>query len=87
MSLLDDIKAKADANGDGKINMEDLEALRTDENGSIIDQLKEKVAGEDEKLNFDDIKNIDFNALGSAAGDAINDAKDSLLGNIFGDKK
>ena len=84
MSLLDDIKAKADANGDGKINLEDLEALRSGDNSEIIDKLKEKVVGKDGKLDFEDIKNINFDTLTSTASDVINDAKDSFLGNIFG---
>lgn len=88
MSLLDDIKAKADANGDGKVDLKDLEALRTGDNGHIIDALEKKIAGKDGKLGLDDIKNINFDTLGSVAGDIIiGGAKDSLLGNIFGGKK
>lgn len=87
MSLLDDIKAKADANGDGKINMDDLEALRSGDNAGIIDHLQKNIAGKDGKLGLDDIKNINFDTLKSTAGDIINDEKDSLLGNILGNKK
>lgn len=69
MSLFDDLKAKADINNDGKINKEDLEALRSGENSSIIDSLKEKAdMNDDGKLNLDDLKAFDI-------GDKIDDLK------------
>lgn len=85
MSLLDDIKAKADANGDGKINLDDLEALRTGDNGNIIDQLKEKALGSDGKLDMNDLTNFNFDGIKAGATDLVDKAKDSL-GDIF-DKK
>ncbi|MDZ7786062.1 MAG: hypothetical protein U5L95_02990 [Candidatus Saccharibacteria bacterium] len=74
MSLFSDIKAKADANGDGKVNKDDLEALRDDMNGDKIDQLK-SVADQngDGKLTLDDVKNFDL-------GDTFDEAKNSLFG-------
>lgn len=61
MSLIDDLKAKADANGDGKLSKDDLESLKNEDNGSTIDQLK-AVADQnnDGKINFDDVKNFDL---------------------------
>lgn len=77
MSLLDDIKAKADLNGDGKIGPEDLESLKNGENNEQLDQLK-SVADQngDGKLSFDDIKNFDL-------GKTVEDAKNAL-GGLFG---
>ena len=61
MSLLDDIKTKADANGDGKLNSEDLESLRSGNNGQLIDKLKAAAdQNDDGKLSFEDVKNFDF---------------------------
>lgn len=74
MSLIDDIKAKADANGDGKINKDDLEALRTGENSQKIDELKSLAdQNDDGQLNFEDVKNFDL-------GDSVNDAKNMFFG-------
>lgn len=84
MSILDDIKAKADANGDGKINADDLESLRNDENSSVIDKLKETALGSDGKFSMEDVQR-NFEDLKKNAGDAVDKAKDSL-GNIFGGK-
>lgn len=85
MSLLDDIKAKADANGDGKLSLEDLDGLRNGENGEIIDRLREKAFGSDGKLSMDDLKNFNFDTLKSTTGDLIEDAKKSF-GDLFGKK-
>lgn len=74
MSLLDDMKAKADANGDGKLNTDDLEALRNSDNGEIIDKLKAAAdQNDDGKLSFDDAKSFDL-------GDAVADLKDKFFG-------
>lgn len=50
MSLLDDIKAKADANGDGKITLEDLESLKGGDNDDMIEEIKKKFLGSDGKF-------------------------------------
>lgn len=73
MSLLDDIKAKADANGDGAINMDDLNAMKDQFSPEQFDQLKEKLLGNDGKLSLDDLKNFNL-------GDTFNSVKDSLGG-------
>ena len=79
MSLVDDLKAKADRNGDGKISKEDLEGMKNGENDSHIDKLKDLAdRNGDGKIGLDDAKNID---LGSLAGDAK-----SKLGGMFGGK-
>jgi hypothetical protein len=77
MGLLDEIKAKADANGDGKVDKADLEALRSGENAGAIDQL-ESLADQngDGKITLDDAKSIDLGALGD-------DIK-GKLGGMFG---
>jgi hypothetical protein len=41
MSLLDDLKAKADANGDGKVDMADLQGLSSNA-GGLFSSLKSK---------------------------------------------
>ena len=41
MSLVDDLKAKADLNGDGKLSLEDLEGLKDGANNEQIEKLKE----------------------------------------------
>lgn len=80
MSLLDDIRAKADQNGDGKLSLDDLEALRSGDNGNVIDRLKESVTGKDGKLDFNDIKNLNLDELKNDASSILNQAKDSLGG-------
>lgn len=76
MGFLDDLKSKADANGDGKITKDDLDALAND-HGDLKDQVEKLKSladqNEDGKLSIDDAKNIDF-------GDLMNNAKDSLGG-------
>lgn len=79
--LLEDAKARADVNGDGKLTVQDLEALR-DQHGldsKLVDDLKAKAdASGDGKLGFDDIK-----AGAANLGEAMNNFKDKF----FGDKK
>ncbi|OYX53672.1 hypothetical protein B7Y92_01885 [Candidatus Saccharibacteria bacterium 32-50-13] len=77
MGLLDDLKAKADMSGDGKLSAEDLEQLKGTINGEQLDKLKQLAdQNDDGKLDLNDIKGID---LGSIAGDV----KDKL-GGLFG---
>lgn len=79
MSLLDDIKAKADLNGDGKIGPEDLESLKDGTNNEQLDKLKEMAdQNGDHKLDFEDVKNFDF-------GNVVDSVKNSL-GGLFGGK-
>lgn len=63
MSLLDDLKAKADANGDGKISLEDLEALRDGSNNSAIDKIKEVAQNTGGKIDFEEIKNLNIGGV------------------------
>lgn len=79
MGLIDDLKAKADINGDGKLSTEDLESLKDGTNNEHLDKLKE-VADQngDGKIDFDDAKNLDF-------GNLANELKDSA-GRLFGGK-
>lgn len=77
MSLLDDLKAKADLNGDGKLTAEDIEQLKGTINGEQLDKLKQLAdQNDDGKLNLDDIKGIDL-------GNIASDVKDRL-GGLFG---
>jgi hypothetical protein len=85
VSILDDIKAKADANGDGKVNLDDLESLRNDQNSEAIDSLKERATGSDGKLDLGDLGNLNLENLKGAAGDAFEAAKGSF-GDLFGKK-
>jgi len=77
MSLLDDLKAKADQNGDGKLTLADLEKFKDKLPKGRLDELK-KLADRngDGKVSFDDIKSIDF-------GDLLSDAKNEF-GSLFG---
>ncbi len=61
MSLIEDIKAKADQSGDGKVSKDDLESMKDGNNDGIIDKLKGMAdQNEDGRLSFDDIKSIDL---------------------------
>ena len=77
MSLLDDLKAKADVNGDGKLSADDLAGLKDKISPDQFDQLKQLAdQNDDGKLNLDDIKGIDLDSIAS-------DVKDRL-GGLFG---
>lgn len=52
MSLLDDIKAKMDTNKDGKMSLDELEAMRDDENSATIDLLQAKARRYDGRLDM-----------------------------------
>lgn len=76
MNIIDTIKSKMDANGDGKISVEDLEALKDSANKSVIDNLKKKAdANKDGKLDLKDLESLPVNKW----------LKD-LKGSIFGKK-
>lgn len=70
MSIFDDMKAKADANGDGKLSKDDFEALKEKYSGDEgaqekLQGLKEKVdANGDGKLDFDDARSLFDGGLG-----------------------
>lgn len=77
MSLLDDIKSKLDASGDGTINASDLSALKDTytEQGGLLDTLKAKAdASGDGKLSLDDLT-----SLGGNLGGALSGLKDRFL--------
>jgi Ca2+-binding EF-hand superfamily protein len=73
------LKTKADANGDGRLNFEDLTSLKGKMSGEQFEQLK-KLADRntDGSINFEDVKGLDF-------GSALDDAKNKL-GDLFGKK-
>ncbi|PID31844.1 hypothetical protein CR970_03700 [Candidatus Saccharibacteria bacterium] len=78
MSMFDDLKAKADANGDGKISKEDLDSLRDQLPGDQLDKLKNLAdQNDDGKIDLNDIKSLDV-------GDTLRNAKDQL-GSLFGE--
>ena len=60
MSLLDDLQAKADLNGDGKLSVEDLEKLKglADQNG-------------DGKIDFEDAKSFNFDNVVDVVKDKL----------------
>ena len=64
MSLFDKIQSMIDQSGDGRIGFEDLEALRSGENGGAINEL-ESIAdhNQDGKLGMEDIQNLDAGGL------------------------
>lgn len=75
MSLFDDIKAKADINGDGKITAADLEGLKDGVNNDTLDQLKAKADGNgDGKLDLADLKDA-----GGSLGGTLSSLKDKLF--------
>ncbi len=77
MGLLEDLKAKADANGDGKLSMDDLASLKDKISPEQFDQLKSLAdRNSDGSINFDDIKGLDL-------GSVFNDVKDKFTG-LFG---
>lgn len=70
MALLDDLKKRADANGDGKLTKADLDSFNTPENKQKIDELKKTAdRNGDGKVDFSDAKGLD---LGQLAKDAKN---------------
>lgn len=77
MNLFDDIKAKADANGDGKLTKDDLNDLEGKVPADKLEELK-NIADQnhDGKVDFADVQNFNF-------GDSFKKAKDSL-GGMFG---
>ena len=79
MSLADDLKAKADLNGDGKLSAEDLESLKDGANNEQIEKIKEFAdQNGDGKVDLEDVKNIDL-------GNLANTVKEHL-GGLFGGK-
>lgn len=78
MNLFDDLKAKADANGDGKITAADLDGLKQEYQDQLakLDGLKDKAdTSGDGKVSFDDAKS----AFGDL-GDKLGGLKDKLFG-------
>lgn len=76
MGLLEDIQAKADANGDGKLSMEDLQNMRDSLPEGKFEELSAKAdANGDGKVSFEDVKDMDWGGL-------ADDAKNTF-GNLF----
>ncbi len=79
MSLLDDLKAKADLNGDGKLGPEDLESLKDGANNEQIEKLKEFAdQNGDGKVDMEDIKSVDLGNIATTVKEH--------LGGLFGGK-
>ena len=79
MSLLDDLQAKADLNGDGKLSVEDLENLKDGVNNEELEKLKGLAdQNGDGKIDFEDAKSFNFDNV-------VDVVKDKLSG-IFGGK-
>ncbi|MFZ1248856.1 MAG: EF-hand domain-containing protein [Candidatus Saccharimonadales bacterium] len=77
MSILDDLKAKADQNGDGKLSSADIEEMKQNhtEDASMLDQLKAKAdANNDGKIGLDDLKEV-----GNSITDKLGEVKDKLF--------
>lgn len=63
MSLFDDIKTKADHNGDGKLTQEDLESFRGHLPDDKLNQLKDIAdQNDDGKIDFTDVRDFNFDA-------------------------
>lgn len=79
MSLFDDLKTKADLNGDGKLSIDDLASVKdriSTEQWEKLQAIADR--NDDGKIDMSDLKNINF-------GDFVNDLKGSL-GDLFGKK-
>ncbi len=75
MSIFDDLKAKADANGDGKLTKDDLEALRDKLPADKVDELKKKAdTNSDGKVDLADLKD-----LGGDVGSVLGGLKDKFF--------
>ena len=78
MSLLDDIKAKADEAG--KVSMDQLQELKDKLPEEKLQQLQDMAdRNDDGKVSVDDLQNFDFRKL-------FDDAKNAL-GGLFGSGK
>ncbi len=79
MSIFDDIKAKADANGDGKLTKDDLETLRDKLPADKLDSLKAKAdANGDGKLDLADLAGL------KEAGSNLGNTAGGFLGKLKG---
>lgn len=61
MNILDELKAKADTNGDGKVDRSDIEALKSKypDYADTLDELKAKAdANNDGRVNFSDVSDL-----------------------------
>ncbi len=72
MSLIDDLKARADQNGDGKISKEDLENLQDKLPKDQLEKLK-GIADQngDGKIDMNDVKNLDLGDIASSIKDKL----------------
>lgn len=80
MSVLDDIKAKMDANDDGKLNKDDLEDLKQKGlDQDIVTQLKVRAdQNGDGKVDLADLKAVNLDMSGMREN--IGGFKDKLFG-------
>ena len=79
MSIFDDIKAKADANGDGRLTKDDLNDFEGKLPQDQLDHLKQLAdQNDDGKIDFRDVQNFNL-------GDTVNNLR-SGMGGLFGGK-
>jgi Ca2+-binding EF-hand superfamily protein len=77
MSIFDDLKAKADANGDGKIDFSDVQGLKDQLPADQFEKLQGMAdSNGDGKINLDDLKSVDMDA----AADSLKDSWGGLFG-------
>lgn len=82
MSLLDDMKAKADANADGMLSAEDLASFQEQMPADMFEQLQAKLDGNgDGALDLNDLGGID---LGGLDFGGIAEQAKSFFDGIFG---
>lgn len=78
MSIFDELKAKADANGDGKLSIDDLKSLQDKLPADKLDELKGKAdANSDGKLDMSDLSGL--KGMGGKLGDTLGGLKDKFL--------
>lgn len=79
MSLFDDMKAKADANADGKLSAEDLGSFQDQMPADMFEQLQTKLDGNgDGALDMSDLSGMDLGG--------ILDQATSFFDGLFGGK-
>lgn len=64
MALFDELKKRADVNGDSKITKEDLDAVKSPENKDKIEKLKTMAdSNKDGKVDLSDAKGLDLGQI------------------------
>ena len=90
--IVADAKAKADANGDGKLSIDDIQEVSRSHtiDSDVIDSLKDTAdSNNDGRVDFEDVRNSieDFGDMLGNAGRNIGNTIDDISGRMFGGNK